>query len=91
MNSRRATRLATTRLAAAARLLALQTESLVELSDADRLRMRRAFDHLAHELEVRVGLTPRARPTVPVDPGQVPLFVIDREDQDHAVRSEGVR
>jgi hypothetical protein len=88
MNSRRARQLATQRLAAAARLLASEAGQLDELTDADRLRMQRAFGDLAHEMEARSGLAPRARRVALVDPGQAALFTIDREDQDHAVRSE---
>lgn len=88
MNSRRARQLATQRLAAAARLLASEVDQLAELTDADRLRMQRAFGDLAHEMEVRSGLASRAHHAALVDPDQVPLFVLDREEQDHAVRSE---
>lgn len=88
MHSRRARQLASTRLAADARLLASQTDQLDDLSPADQVRLCRAFEALAHELEVRAGIVPRAPRVVPVDPGQVPLFKIDREEDRNAVRSE---
>lgn len=89
MNSRRARRLATTRLAAVARLLSSQADQLDELTPADKLRMKRAYHDLAHELDVRAGLLPRAARLVPVDPGQVPLFQLKREDADRGVHREG--
>jgi hypothetical protein len=88
MHSRRARQLASTQLAADARLLASQTDQLDDLPPADQVRMCRAFEALAHELEVRAGVVPRAPRTAPVDPDQVSLFKIDREDEDDVVRSE---
>ena len=79
MNSRHARRLATTRLAAAARVLASDADGVDELNAADRLRMRRAFDDLAHELEVRAGVVPRIPRPDPVDPDQGHLFPVDQE------------
>lgn len=88
MDNRRARRLATTRLAAVARLHSDQSDELDELSPADRIRVRRAFADLAHELEVRAGLQPRVAPTAPVDPDQVPLFVLREEELDVDSRRE---
>jgi hypothetical protein len=80
MNSRRARRLATIRLAAAARSLSTDAAAFDELNPADRRRIGRAFDDLAHELEVRAGLTPRVPHAAPIDPDQVHLFEINREN-----------
>jgi hypothetical protein len=88
MHSRRARQLATTRLAADARLRASEADQLEDLSLADRTRMCRAFEALAHELEMRAGIVPRAPRVAPVDPDQVSLFMIDREENHDAVRSE---
>lgn len=88
MHSRRARQLATTRLAADARLLASEADQLEDLSPPDRTRMRRAFEALAHELEMRAGVVPRAPRVAPVDPDQVPLFMIDREDHDEVLGEE---
>jgi hypothetical protein len=88
MHSRRARQLATTRLAADARLLASETDQLEDLSPADQTRMQRAYEALAHELEMRAGVVPRAPRVAPVDPDQVPLFMIDREDHDEVLGEE---
>jgi len=56
--------------------------SLHGLSDADTLRMAKAFTALAHELDVRTGAVPREPRRAPVDPAQQPLFDVDREE-DH--------
>lgn len=88
MHSRRARQLATTRLAAEARLLASGTDQLEDLSEADQTRMCRAYEALAHELEMRAGIVPRAPRVAPVDPDQVALFMIDREDHDEVLGEE---
>jgi hypothetical protein len=88
MHSRRARQLATTRLAAGARLLASEADQLEDLSPADRLRMCRAYEALAHELEMRAGIVPRAPRVAPVDPDQATLFMIDREDHDEVLGEE---
>jgi hypothetical protein len=88
MHSRRARQLATTLLAADARLRASGTDQLDDLSPADQVRMCRAFEALAHELEVRAGVVPRAPRTAPVDPDQASLFTIDREDHGEVLGEE---
>lgn len=87
MDSRAARRLATQRLAHAARQLCadmmIHGTTLHGLSDADTLRMTRAFTALAHELDVRTGAVPRGPRPVPVDPAQEQLFEVNREETDH--------
>lgn len=86
MNSRAARRLATQRLARAARQLGDDLSQGITgtdgLSDADRVRVRRAFEALAHELDVRTGAVPRQAALRPVDPAQETLFEVNREGKD---------
>lgn len=83
MDSRAARRLATQRLAQAARQLCADTmvygTSLHGLSDADALRVVKAFTALAHELDVRTGAAAREPRPVSVDPDQEALFDMNRE------------
>jgi hypothetical protein len=81
VNSRAARRLATQRLAQAARDLGGALADGDGLLPADRVRVRRAFEALAYELDVRTGAVPRGRRPVPVDPAQELLFEMGREDQ----------
>lgn len=83
MNSRTARRLATTRLAAAARSYADQADTFTPadgVTGADRVRIVAAFNALAHELEVRAGILPRTSKPVPPDPDQHLLFDTNREN-----------
>jgi hypothetical protein len=80
MDSRAARRLATTRLAQTARTLAGELADVDEFSPADRVRVRRAFDALAYELDVRTGAIPRGSRPVPVDPAQETLFDLRQKD-----------
>lgn len=86
MDSRAARRLATTRLAQAARQLGADTmvhgTSLHGLSDADALRVVKAFEALAHEMDVRTGVAVKIPRAAPVDPDQEQLFTITREESD---------
>lgn len=77
MNRRQARRLATNRLAAAARILAAEAGEAEEFGPADRRRIQRAFGDLAHELEVRTGVVPRTPRLVLVDPDQAHLFDLE--------------
>lgn len=82
MNSRTARRLATTRLAAAARTYADQADAFTPadgVTHADRIRIVAAFNVLAHELEVRVGILPRTSTPALLDPDQHLLFDTNRE------------
>lgn len=79
MNSRAARRLATQRLAQAARELGGGLTDDDGLLPADRVRVRRAFEALAYELDVRTGAVPRGPRPAPVDPAQEMLFEMDRE------------
>lgn len=85
MDSRAARRLATQRLANAARQLCADTmahgTSLHGLSDADALRVVKAFTALAHELDVRTGAVPRGPRLVPMDPAQEQLFEVKGNDR----------
>lgn len=83
MNGRAARRLATQRLAQSARELGSALADGDGLSPADRVRVRRAFEALAFELDVRTGAVPRGSRPVPVDPAQELLFELDREDEKH--------
>ena len=84
MNGRTARRLATIRLALAARQLGadmgVHGTTLHGLSDADTNRMVNAFNALAYELEVRTGVSSRKARPVPVDPAQEELFTVERKD-----------
>lgn len=79
MNRRHARRLATIRLAAAARALSAEVDDAEEFSPADRLRIRREFEAIAHELDARAGLVPRGSRPTPVDPDQATLFELDKD------------
>jgi hypothetical protein len=82
MNSRTARRLATIRLAAAARTYADQADEFTPVdgvTHADRIRIVAAFNALAHELEVRAGVMPHTPKPVPLDPDQHLLFDTNRE------------
>jgi hypothetical protein len=85
VDSRAARRLATARLAHAARQLCADTmvhgTSLHGLSDADTLRVVKAFTALAHELDVRTGAAVRGPRPVRVDPAQEELFTVDSGGQ----------
>lgn len=82
MNARTARRLATRRLARAARSLCAEVDSNRDddgLSDGDRRRMADAYLALAHELDVRTGDAERKPRTPPVDPLQLTFFEPERE------------
>lgn len=78
MNSRAARRLATIRLAQAARDLGIAVATQMgpadALPDADKARLVSAFEQLAHELDKRTGAAPRGKRPALVDPMQQMLF-----------------
>lgn len=78
MDSRAARRMATRRLAQAARQLCadmmVHGTNLHGLSDADTARMVRSYTALAYELDVRVGDVRREPRSEAVDPLQEVLF-----------------